>query len=151
MQVRSVQWNKVTRQDEPLNEESDPEPARLRKSGLSTPESKCIGCCVQQIINNAHPMYLARDEMCKSALQGRRKRKKPHKISTWERPSPSWPCGARGIYVSPQFFPPEVSAWTVVPLAVVCIVIHHRLQSRCLDSIVKLECVECCACSVSLS
>ena len=49
----------------------------LEKTGLSTPEPKRIGRCEQQIINNAHPMYLARDEMCKSALQEEGKEKAP--------------------------------------------------------------------------
>lgn len=84
---------------------------------------------------------------CKEEGKG----KSPNKISTWERPSPSWPCGARGIYVSPQFLPSEVSAWTVVPLAGLCIVVRHRLQSGCLDSIVKLECVGCAGIIATLS
>ena len=36
-----------------------------------------------------------------------------------------------------------MSAWTVVPLAVLCVVVRHRLQSCCLDSVGKLECVDC--------
>jgi hypothetical protein len=82
----------------PLNERKVTKtrnPSRKRAPQLAS--RRKVGCCEQQINNNAHPIYLARDEVAETP--GKEEGKSPKGISTWERRCIVIASWDKGVYV----------------------------------------------------
>lgn len=77
-------------------------PAPLDKNGLLNSRVEKGRVCEQQIINNAHPIYLARDEVAETP--GKRRKKSPNEISTLERPCIVVASWAKVFMYSPDRF-----------------------------------------------
>jgi hypothetical protein len=74
----------------------DPQPLREHGPLNSRVEEKS-GAANQQINNNAHPIYLARDEVAETP--GKEEGKSPKEISTWERRCIVIASWDKGVYV----------------------------------------------------
>jgi hypothetical protein len=106
---------------------SDQDPQPLEKTGPSIRESKKVGCCEQQINNNAHPIYLARDEVAETP--GKEEGKAPKRYLPGKGAASSSPRGTKVfMYSSDVFLQKRVLEW-------------RRGSCYCAKSLVKLPAV----------
>jgi hypothetical protein len=89
--IRPLNERKVTKTRNPSRKRA-PQFASRRK----------VGCCEQQINNNAHPIYLARDEVAETP--GKEEGKAPKRYLPGKGAASSSPRGTKVFMYSPDFF-----------------------------------------------